>query len=268
MRFWKYHGIGNDFILVEDFLGSLLDCAPALAEALCHRNFGIGGDGLVLITQDQGLYTMRIFNPDGTEAEMCGNAIRCVADHLFVQGYAAGETLYIDTLSGVKEISRVGDLYAVDMGEPQFSGADLPSGGAQAVETSRGSLQVYPVSMGNPHGVVFVDDLPAADFSRLGPVLEKHPMWPAHANIEFVGVQHATALQVKVWERGAGPTLACGTGACAAAVWAARLGLAERQVTVQLPGGHLQIRWEDNNHVWMIGPAVRVFEGYYHNNIS
>ncbi len=265
MHFWKYHGIGNDFIVVEDFAGDLLDEAPELAQAVCHRQFGIGGDGLVLITFDQGIHTMRIFNPDGSEAEMCGNAIRCVADHLFAAGRAHGTTVTINTVSGPKEIHRAGNLYAVDMGEPQFTGAGLPQlGGVQHVEAQGGCWDIYPISMGNPHGVVFVNNLAEIDLARLGPILETHPIWPAQANIEFVEVKDAGSLQVKVWERGAGPTLACGTGACASAVWAAKLGRSGRSVKVQLPGGDLEIRWETDNHVWMIGPAAMVFEGNYY----
>lgn len=264
MRFWKYHGIGNDFVLVEDFGGELLNRASPLAEAVCHRHYGIGADGLVLILENEGSYTMRIFNPDGSEAEMCGNAIRCVAHHLYARGYVQNSPCTVHTLSGPKEIWREGELYAVDMGEPRFSGSDLPpQGGAQTAAAQGRTWQVYPVSMGNPHGVVFVEDASAVNLWELGPLLEKHPMWPNHANIEFVEVKEPTCLQVRVWERGVGPTLACGTGACAAAVWAAKLGVAERRVQVHLPGGSLAIRWEEDNHVWMIGPAVKVFEGYY-----
>jgi len=266
MKFWKYHGIGNDFVLVEDFAGERVSGAPELARDVCRRHFGIGADGLVLITTAQGLYTMRIFNPDGSEAEMCGNAIRCVAHHLFAEGYAAGSSIQINTLSGVKEVRRAGGLYAVDMGEPQFEGKDLPAAGVQAVDAAGISWKVHPVSMGNPHGVVFVDDAAAVPIAAWGPALEKHPVWPAHANIEFVQVTGPAELQVRVWERGAGPTLGCGTGACAAAVWAARLGLAERTVKVKLPGGELEVRWENDNHVWMMGPAVRVFAGSCHRS--
>lgn len=264
MRFWKYHGIGNDFILIEDFEGRLLGEAPRIATQACHRNFGIGGDGLVLITQNDGMYTMRIFNSDGSEAEMCGNAIRCVAHHLIDKGYAVGETVIINTISGAKKVYRERDQYAVDMGEPRFTAAEQLPDGIQEVEALGGQWKIHPVSMGNPHGVVFVDELAALPFEHLGPLLERHPIWPAMANIEFVQVENSSSLRVKVWERGVGPTLACGTGACAAAVWSARLGTTGRRVAVHLPGGSLEIRWEDDNHVWMIGPAVEVFTGSYH----
>jgi diaminopimelate epimerase len=262
MQFWKYHGIGNDFILVEDFGSELLASGPSLAQTLCQRHFGVGADGLVLITNEAGLYTMRIFNADGSEAEMCGNAIRCVADHLFSRGYADGDSVIIGTISGAKPIKRSGSLYAVDMGEPQFEGADLPKrAGAQTVEVLNNSWEIHPVSMGNPHGVVFVQSLDEVDFEKIGPILECHPIWPAQANIEFVKVENSMSIKVKVWERGVGPTLACGTGACAAAVWASRLGMTGRSVTVTLPGGELEIHWDGHNHVWMTGPAVKVFSG-------
>ena len=263
MRFWKYHGAGNDFILVEDFEGTLLGEAAALTLEICHRNFGVGGDGLVLLTHTDEVFTMRIFNTDGSEAEMCGNAVRCVAHHLFAEGHASGETIRINTISGSKEVQREGGLYAVDMGEPQFVHKEQLPAGIQEVEALDATWQIYPVSMGNPHGVVFVEDLDTVPFEQIGPLLEKHSIWPAQANIEFVQVENISSIKVKVWERGVGPTLACGTGACAAAVWSARLGKTDRTAAVTLPGGSLQIRWADDNHVWMIGPAVKVFAGKY-----
>lgn len=256
--FVKYHGLGNDFIFIEDFGGNLVPNGEKLAKALCHRNFGIGADGLVLITKDSDLYTMRIFNADGSEAEMCGNAIRCLADYLLQAGLVQGQELKINTISGIKEITYHEGLYVVDMGEPDFS---FHAGNEVIVDACDQSWSIQPVSMGNPHGVTFVDDLAQVDFFTCGPRLEQDPIWPEKSNIEFVQVLSSNHLKIKVWERGAGPTLACGTGACAAAVVATKLGFTNGPVQVSLPGGDLTIEWRSNNKVYMAGPAKRVFQG-------
>lgn len=262
LKFTKCHGLGNDFILVQDFGGILVPRGEMLAQALCHRQFGIGADGLVLITKESDWYKMRIFNADGSEPEMCGNAIRCVADYLLQEGLAQGPLIPIDTLSGLKEVRRAGDLYLVDMGEPDFS---FMRGQSVEIALLGVTWTVYPVSMGNPHGVVFVDDLDEIDLMFWGPRLESAPVWPHGANIEFTQVLDADSLQVRVWERGAGPTLACGTGACAAAAVAAKQGLTRDlkagATTVSLPGGDLTIQGGEENRVSMLGPAERVFEG-------
>ncbi len=258
----KYHGLGNDFILIEDFGGELLPRGGRLAKTLCHRQFGIGADGLVLVVQDEDLYTMRIFNADGTEAEMCGNAIRCVADYLAKTGLVFGPVFQIGSLSGVKEISVDGELYTVDMGEADFS---FSQGGAVEILSHGVTWTTYPVSMGNPHAVIFVDDLDELDFQLWGPRLEAAQEWPSGSNIEFVQVLAPDQIRVKVWERGAGPTLACGTGACASAAVSARQGLigslTEGSVKVSLPGGDLAIHAGEDNHIFMTGPATRVFSG-------
>ncbi|NMB00960.1 MAG: diaminopimelate epimerase [Firmicutes bacterium] len=258
MRFTKYHGLGNDFIFLEDFEGLLLPQGEFLAQKLCHRNFGIGADGLVLIVKDAGLYTMRIFNADGTEAEMCGNAIRCMADYLLQEGLVSGQLLHIGSLGGTKEVRVEEGTYIVDMGEPDFS-TDL--GEKITVLSQEHPWTIYPVSMGNPHGVVFVEDLADLDFEFWGPRLESDPIWPNKANIEFAQVLSSNHLKVMVWERGAGPTLACGTGACAATVVAIKQGLVTGPTRVSLPGGDLSIEWGPNNRVYMSGPATKVFTG-------
>jgi len=252
--FSKYHGLGNDFIFMEDFGGKLLPEGEELERLLCHRHFGIGADGLVLITKEAGLFTMRIFNADGSEAEMCGNAVRCMAHYLLDQALAEGPALRIGTLAGVKEIVASGGLYRVDMGEPDLEGPlSLAASGREWI--------CHPVSMGNPHAVVFVDDVDEVNLAMWGPTLENHPVWPQKANIEFVQVVSANRLKVRVWERGAGPTLACGTGACAAAVVSIREGFVQSPVEVVLPGGELTIEWSAGNHVSMSGPATKVFAG-------
>src|SRR5690554_5521513 len=262
VEFVKYHGLGNDFIPIEDVGGELPPLGGRHAKTLCHRQFGIGADGLVLVVQDEDLYTMRIFNADGTEAEMCGNAIRCVADYLAKTGLVFGPVFQIGSLSGVKEISVDGELYTVDMGEADFS---FSQGGAVEILSHGVTWTTYPVSMGNPHAVIFVDDLDELDFQLWGPRLEAAQEWPSGSNIEFVQVLAPDQIRVKVWERGAGPTLACGTGACASAAVSARQGLigslTEGSVKVSLPGGDLAIHAGEDNHIFMTGPATRVFSG-------
>ncbi len=262
MKFVKYHGLGNDFIFIEDLGGMLLPQGELLATTLCHRQFGIGADGVVLVTKQADLFTMRIFNADGTEPEMCGNAIRCMADYLLLGGFVTGSIIHIGTLSGVKEIRVSDNLYSVDMGEADFS---FSQGEAMEVVSHGQTWTTYPVSMGNPHAVVFVDDLGELDFETWGPRLEQADVWPRGANIEFTQILRPDHLKVKVWERGAGPTLACGTGACAAAAVGARQGftrkLTDGAIKVSLPGGELTIHGGEDKHVHMTGPAVRVFSG-------
>lgn len=267
MEFIKYHGLGNDFVFVEDFAEETVQNGPSLAPAVCDRNFGVGADGLVYITQPAGIYTMRIFNSDGSEAEMCGNAIRCLAKHLWDGGLVNGMSVDVGTLEGTKHIVRHGVDYTVDMGEPQWTAQKIPIrvSSSEAIETpvSLGDLEfvVTAVSMGNPHAVILVEDLDEIPFGDWGPLLESHEVFPAKSNIEFVQVLDAATIRVKVWERGVGPTLACGTGACASVAATARLGLTGRSVNVELPGGTLFIQWKDDNHLWMTGPAQRVFRG-------
>lgn len=258
MRFTKYHGLGNDFILIEDFAGELLPQGKLLAKAICNRNFGIGADGLVLITKETDLFTMRIFNSDGTEAEMCGNAIRCLADYLLKEGLVNGSVFEIGSLGGTKKVRVENDNYIVDMGEPDFT---FNKGEQLQISSHGRTWTVYPISMGNPHGVVFVEDLASLDLNTWGPRLEHDKVWPDKANIEFTQVLSSGHLRVKVWERGAGATLACGTGACAAAVVAMKQELAKGPVIVSLPGGDLTIRWGPENRVYMAGPATIVFTG-------
>ena len=276
IRFTKMHGLGNDYIYIN-----CMESVPAdltsLAIEMSDRHTGVGGDGIILILpSDKADCMMRIFNADGSEAMMCGNGIRCVGKYVHDKGIIDSLHLRVDTRSGIKVldmttgpdglVSRV----TVDMGEPVTEAAAVPvifTGGAQMtehpVETSLGKVSLTAVSMGNPHGVVFVDDLTEIDVHALGRELETHPMWPDRANIEFVKTLADGSLRMRVWERGSGETMACGTGACAVAVAAAITGRAARSVTVRLLGGDLHIRWADNGHVMMTGPATTVFEGIY-----
>ncbi|MDA8097270.1 MAG: diaminopimelate epimerase [Clostridia bacterium] len=274
MQFTKMHGLGNDFIIVNALDGIRAADPAALARATCDRRMGVGADGLVFILPStEGDVRMQIFNSDGSEPEMCGNAIRCVAKYLFERRLVDKTTITVETLAGliVPEILLgVGGQVSgvrVDMGEPRLERAEIPMAGPagkvvlEPLDLGDLVLPVTGVSMGNPHCVIFLPDLDQVDFERLGPLVEKHPDFPARTNVEFVSVADPGQVNVKVWERGAGPTMACGTGACAVTVAGVLARCTDRRVKVCLPGGVLDIEWAENNHVYMTGPAEEVFEG-------
>lgn len=276
ISFTKMHGIGNDYIYIN-CMESVPDRLPELAEEMSDRHFGVGGDGIVLICpSDKADFRMRMFNNDGSEARMCGNASRCIAKYVHDHNLTDKTCISLETLSGIKvlslNMSPSGEVESVtvDMGEPEFKAEFVPvrSTAGKMVEepvaTSCGEVRVTAVSMGNPHGVVFVDRIEDVPFETLGPELEKHSMWPDRANIEFLQIISPTEARMRVWERGTGETLACGTGACASAVAAALTGRCGREVTIHLRGGDLNIRWADNGHVMMTGGATEVFEGNYY----
>lgn len=276
IRFTKMHGIGNDYIYIN-CMESMPDRLSELAEEMSDRHFGVGGDGIVLICpSDKADFRMRMFNNDGSEARMCGNASRCIARYVHDHKLTEKTRISLETLSGIKvlslNMSTDGEVESVtvDMGEPELTAAEVPVRCASErmvetpVATSWGEVEVTAVSMGNPHGVVFVDRIEDVPFETLGPELEKHPMWPDRANIEFLQIISPSEVRMRVWERGTGETLACGTGACASAVAAALTGRCGREVTVHLRGGDLNIRWAENNHVLMTGGATEVFEGNYY----
>lgn len=273
MFFTKVQGLGNDFVLVDAFAGWSVSDPAELAQQICDRHFGVGADGLVLLlpstTAD---LRMRIWNSDGSEAEMCGNAIRCVGKYVYERGISRQEQMTVETLAGVRQIRLhlSGDVVSavtVDMGGPILDPERIP------VQSRRNPALLLPivgqdevyrvtaVSMGNPHAVVFAPDLAAIDLPRQGAFLERHPLFPRGANVEFVQVVHPQLVKVLVWERGAGATLACGTGACAVAVASVLNGLTEPALTVELPGGPLQINWRNQQHVLMTGPAKLVYTG-------
>lgn len=277
MKFTKMHGIGNDYVYID-----CLEAYPVpeeeisqLAVKLSDRHTGVGGDGIVLICPSQAAdFKMRIFNADGSEAKMCGNGIRCVGKWLHDHGKTNKEKLTIQTLSGIKALDmHLGkdgkvDEVTVDMGVPSLQARDsgVDSDGEivdRLVSTPHEEdVKLTVVSMGNPHGVVFVKDLASIPFEMLGPALENHPMWKDRANIEFAEKNGDTRFKVRVWERGSGETLACGTGACAVATAARRLGLAGNEVTIELKGGKLAIRTDaETGRVYMTGSATEVFEG-------
>jgi diaminopimelate epimerase len=270
--FVKMHGIGNDYVYL-DRAGAAPELAeaqlPALAEAIADRHFGVGGDGLVLILPgDEQPLRMRMFNADGSEAEMCGNAIRCVARYAHDNGLVPGPRFSIETMRRAVAMEMLGDgRVCADMGAPMTldNGAEL-SAEARRPETltiDGVDHEFTPVSMGNPHAVVFVDDLDF-DVAAVGTRWEHHPRFPQRTNTEFVVPLARDRLRMRVWERGSGETLACGTGACAAAVAAVVTGRTERRVTLHLRGGDLEIHWSpDDNHVYMTGPASYVFSGTF-----
>lgn len=278
MEIVKMHGLGNDFVFIDNFhrqaeVEQSEGAYPELARKLCHRQFGVGGDGLIVVLPSQVADArMRIFNLDGSEPEMCGNGIRCFARYIFDKGYVHKNPLKVETLAGILTLDlkvEGGKVTGVrvDMGEPILKSGLIPvlAEGEPVIgaklEVGGQEFDFTAVSMGNPHCVIFIEDYEDLDFERLGPAIEKHPLFPRKTNVEFIRVDSREELTMKVWERGAGPTLACGTGACASAVAAVLNGKTERKVTVHLPGGDLLIEWGEDNHVYMTGPATYVFKG-------
>ena len=273
MEFVKMHGLGNEFVFLDHFSVAAEVDYPKLAKQLCHRHFGIGGDGLVVILPSKiADARMRIINSDGSEPEMCGNGIRCFARYVYDQGIVLHNPMRVETLVGVLTVGLnfQGDQVQgarVDMGEPILRADLVPvlSQGepvvGQALEVLGETFLYTAGSMGNPHCVIFVEEYATLDFERLGPVLEKHRLFPRKTNVEFIQINSPQEITMKVWERGAGPTLACGTGACASVVAAVLNNKTERAVTVHLAGGDLFIEWGLDNHVYMTGPATYVFKG-------
>ncbi|MEO1003692.1 MAG: diaminopimelate epimerase [Cyanobacteria bacterium J06638_7] len=277
LQFSKYQGLGNDFLLVDGRGAAAADdslgLTPARIRRLCDRRFGVGADGLILALppRGEGELRMRIFNADGSEPEMCGNGIRCLARFLAdSDGDRPGRRWPVETLAGpiVPELLADGTV-RVDMGAPLLAPeavpttlplgyAGIPQG---CLEVEGSSWAVGAAGMGNPHVVIPVDDVAALDLERHGAALEVHPAFPARTNVHFVQALTPSHLVMRVWERGAGPTLACGTGACATLVVCHRLGLAERRARIDLPGGSLWIDWDEgDDHLFMSGPAEAVFD--------
>lgn len=272
--FTKMHGLGNDFILIDCInQPELINLNyENLSKKLCHRRFGIGADQILLLCLSETAdFRMKIFNADGGEVEMCGNGIRCFAKYIWDRGFSNKDILAVETLAGIIKPERAGDLVRVDMGKPIFEPEKIPV----KLLLSNDRIIDYPlqirdrqfkitcISMGNPHAVIFLDedisDFPVAVY---GPEIEHHHIFPKRSNVEFVNVKSKTELFMKVWERGSGETMACGTGASATGVAAMLKGLTDRKVTVHLSGGDLIIEWsESSDNVYMTGPAEEVFEG-------
>ncbi len=274
MDFTKMHGLGNDFIIVDNLEGLYSPEEMAgKAPRLCHRNFGIGGDGLVLLNRSEAAaFQMQIFKPDGSEAEMCGNAIRCLGKYVWERKLIQEEAVAFETGAGVKEVLlhiEEGSVQSVrvKMGQPVMESDRVPLEGPrrkavnEPIKVGDRKFEFTAVSMGNPHCVIFLDAVEAFPWKTWGAELENHSLFPRRTNVEFVEVLGPGEIRVKVWERGAGPTLACGTGACAATVAGVVTGRLREKVAVHLPGGTLQIHWEDRGTVFMDGPAEEVFHG-------
>lgn len=278
--FIKMHGLGNDYVFVDLYREGLAEPPwdPAeVSRAVSPRRTGVGSDGLILVLRGGAAsLRMRVFNADGSEAEMCGNGIRCFAKYAFEAGYTGGERLFpVETGAGLvwPEVAVEGGVVRsvrVDMGPPRLRRADIPMAGPPdepavdaALSVEDRVVRVTSVSMGNPHCVVFVEEGAAPDVDRLGPLLERHPAFPRRTNVEFVRLTAPDRLVVDVWERGSGRTAACGTGACAAVVAGALTGRSARSATVRLPGGELAVEWAEDGHVYMAGPAVEVFRGVF-----
>jgi len=274
MHFIKMHGIGNDYVYIDCFQETVKD-PKALAARISDRHFGVGGDGLILIMpSDKADARMRMFNADGSEAQMCGNGIRCVAKYVFESGIRRQPEVTIETLAGVLRLQLFASDGAVEkvrvnMGVPRLRRRDIPMRGdgeqvlAEKLVIGDTEFAVTCLSMGNPHCVIYVDDVETFPVTHYGPLIEHHPQFPERTNVEWIERVNRREIRQRTWERGSGETLACGTGACAAAVASALNGQTERTVTVHLRGGDLEIEWGDDNHVYMTGPAVEVFRGEF-----
>lgn len=273
MRFTKMHGAGNDYVYVNGFQESLPSDLPGLSVAVSNRHTGIGADGLILILPSNVADArMRMFNADGSESEMCGNGIRCTAKYVYDHGICKRDLLRIETGRGVLELqlevaAGLVQRVRVNMGHPILESAAIPTllpGNppvAVLLEAAGKTFPVTAVSMGNPHCITFVDD-PNDDWVlRVGPVVERHPMFPRRVNAEFVRVLSRNEVQMRVWERGSGETQACGTGACAVAVAAVLNGYTDRRIIAHLPGGDLELEWSESGDVFLTGPATEVFSG-------
>ncbi len=273
MKFTKMQGLGNDYVYVNCFEEKIED-PSALAIQVSDRHFGIGSDGLILICpSEQADFRMDMYNADGSRGEMCGNGIRCVAKYVYDYGLTDQTSISVETLGGIKYLDLTVEdgkvrLVKVDMGQPILQPEKIPVIAkkdpviAEEIEVNGEKYQMTCVSMGNPHAVVFIDDVKGLDIEKIGPHFEHHTCFPNRVNTEFVKVLDSKTAEMRVWERGSGETLACGTGACAVAVACILNGLTEEEVTVKLLGGDLLIRWDrEQNRVYMTGPAQVVFDG-------
>jgi diaminopimelate epimerase len=294
IHFTKMHGLGNDFILIdcmrEEFritppqsppcqgggMGGYLSELGELSKQLCNRRFGIGADQLLLLYPSTiADFKMRIFNADGSEVEMCGNGIRCLAKYIWDRNLSDKNVLDIETIAGIIRPEKAGDMVKVDMGKPIFEPEKIPINISNSSPITHHSSPVidYPlqiddrvfritcVSMGNPHAVIVVDDLSHFPVPYYGQIIENHPLFPKRTNVEFIEILNTAEINMRVWERGSGETMACGTGASAVAVASNIKHLTGKSVTIHLLGGDLFIEWAEDNHVYITGPAAEVFEG-------
>lgn len=273
--FSKWHGLGNDFVIVDGFKEKIEDY-PQAAIQVCDRHMGVGADGLVLVLPSTiADFEMRIFNSDGSEAEMCGNVTRCIARYVYENGLTDKTNITLETKAGIIKpelifIDGVFSTVKVDMGQPRLTRGEIPMSGKETEKVINEVLAVSGVeygitcvSMGNPHCVIFVEDLLDTKLAEIGPMIETHPVFPRKTNVEFVQVLSREKVRMRVWERGAGITMACGTGACATLVAGVLNDKIDRRAIVELDGGELLIEWGLDNHIYMSGPAVEVFRGEY-----
>jgi diaminopimelate epimerase len=274
MKFTKMHGAGNDYVYVNCFQ-ERVDNPEQVAVKVSDRNFGIGSDGLILIMPSTlADVRMRMFNSDGSESEMCGNGIRCVAKYAYDHGIVTKKEITAETGAGVLTLrlftdtgNRV-DKVRVNMGQPRLTRAEIPMLGdpkgrvvAEPLNIMRTTFQITCVSMGNPHCVIFVDDLANFQVERYGPLIENHELFPRRTNVEFVEIISPTEVRQRTWERGAGETLACGTGASAVCVAGSLNGVTDKKILNHLSGGDLELEWAEDGFLYMTGPAVEVFSG-------
>jgi diaminopimelate epimerase len=274
MKFTKMQGAGNDYVYVNCF-EERVDNPAEVARKVSNRNFGIGSDGLILIMPSSVAdVRMRMFNSDGSESEMCGNGIRCVAKYAFDHGIVAKKEITAETGAGILTLQLFTnshdkvDKVRVNMGEPRLTRTEIPMTGDgvlrvvdEPLNILHSTFRITCVSMGNPHCVIFVDDVENFPVDKYGPIIENHELFPRRTNVEFVQVISRKEVRQRTWERGAGETLACGTGASAVTVAAVLNGLTERNIVNHLSGGDLEMEWQDNGPVYMTGPAVEVFSG-------
>ena len=273
MKFTKMHGLGNDYVYVNCF-EEKIDNPPAVARFVSDRHFGIGSDGLIMINPSKTAdFEMEMYNADGSRGEMCGNGIRCVAKYVYDYGLTDKTQISVETLGGIKYLDLTVEdgkvsLVKVDMGKPELEADLIPIISEreqvidEPIEVDGKEYHMTGVSMGNPHAVIYVDDVKGLDLEKIGPKFENHERFPKRINTEFVHCIDRQTVEMRVWERGSGETLACGTGACAVAVFSILNNLTDTQVTVKLLGGDLQIEWDrEEDRVFMTGPATVVFDG-------
>ena len=273
MKFTKMHGLGNDYVYVNCF-EEKIDNPPAVARFVSDRHFGIGSDGLIMINPSKTAdFEMEMYNADGSRGEMCGNGIRCVAKYVYDYGLTDKTQISVETLGGIKYLDLAVEdgkvsLVKVDMGKPELEADLIPIISEreqvidEPIEVDGKEYHMTGVSMGNPHTVIYVDDVKGLDLEKIGPKFENHERFPKRINTEFVHCIDRQTVEMRVWERGSGETLACGTGACAVAVSSILNNLTDTQVTVKLLGGDLQIEWDrEKDRVFMTGPATVVFDG-------
>ncbi|WP_196594629.1 diaminopimelate epimerase [Pectinatus sottacetonis] len=277
-NFTKWQGCGNDFVLVNGLTKDIISIQQQVS-AICNRSFGVGADGVIFILPSQKCdFRMQIFNSDSSEAEMCGNGIRCFARHVYECGLTDKSSITVETKAGIIKPQLIScdskeNLVKVNMGKPILKANEIPVSGfsdnhiiSESITVDNKQFKITCVSMGNPHCVVFVDNIADVDIKKWGPVIEKYKIFPNKTNVEFVEVINRSTLRMRVWERGAGITLACGTGACATLTAAVLNNLCEKTAAVNLDGGTLSIEWnETDGSIYMTGPAKKVFEGIYYS---